>query len=65
MLAHLPERIETVGLDPPQCTACDEALDEFPGNEDNEVLEIEVRSRHRLIPRSRRDFRSWAPPILC
>jgi len=39
MLAHLPERIETVGLDSPQCPACGEALDEFPGTEDSEVLE--------------------------
>ena len=39
MLTDLPERIETVGLDSPQCPACGEALDEFPGTEDSEVLE--------------------------
>ena len=53
MLAHLPERVETVGLDSPQCPACGEALDEFPGTEDCEVLEIEVKAYRRLIRRRR------------
>jgi transposase len=53
MLAHLPERIETVGLDSPQCPACGEPLDEFPGTEDSEVLEIEVKAYRRLIRRRR------------
>ena len=53
MLAHLPERIETVGLDSPFCPACGEALCEFPGTEDNEVLEIEVKAYRRLIRRRR------------
>ena len=53
MLAHLPERIETVGLDSPQCPACGEALDEFPGTEDSGVLEIEVKAYRRLIRRRR------------
>ncbi len=53
MLAHLPERIETVGFDSPQCPACGEALDEFPGTEDSEVLEIEVKAYRRLIRRRR------------
>ena len=30
MLAHLPERIETAGLDSPLCPACGEARCEFP-----------------------------------
>jgi len=53
MLAHLPERIETVGLDSPQCPACGQLLDEFPGTEDSEVLEIEVKAYRRLIRRRR------------
>ena len=53
MLAHLPERIETVGLDSPQCPACGQALAEFPGTEDSEVLEIEVKAYRRLIRRRR------------
>lgn len=53
MLAHLPERVETVGLDSPQCPACGEDLDEFPGTEDSEVLEIEVKAYRRLIRRRR------------
>ena len=53
MLAHLPQRIETVGLDSPQCPACGEALNEFPGTEDSEVLEIEVKAYRRLIRRRR------------
>ena len=53
MLAHLPERIETVGLDSPQCPACGEPLDEFPGTEDSEVLEIEVKAYRRVIRRQR------------
>ncbi len=53
MLADLPERIETVGLDRPQCPACGEFLDEFPGTEDSEVLEIEVKAYRRLIRRHR------------
>jgi len=50
MLAHLPERIETVGLNSPQCPACGEALDEFPGTEDSEVLEIEVKAYRVKFP---------------
>ena len=53
MLAHLPERIQTVGLDSPQCPACGEPLCEFPGTEDSEVLEIEVKAYRRLIRRRR------------
>ena len=53
MLARLPERIETVGLNSPHCPACGEALDEFPGTEDSEVLEIEVKALRRLIRRQR------------
>ena len=53
MLAHLSERIETVGFDAPQCPACGESLGEFPGTEDSEVREIEVKAYRRLIRRRR------------
>ena len=53
MLAHLLERIETTGLDAPQCPACGEPLCEFPGTEDSEVLEIEVKAYRRVIRRQR------------
>ena len=53
MLAHLPERIETFGLDSPQCPACGQALNEFPATEDSEVLEIEVKVYRHLIRRRR------------
>ena len=53
MLAHLLERIETVGLDSPLCPACGEALCEFPGTETTEVLEIEVKAYRRVIRRPR------------
>ena len=64
MLAHLPARVETVGLDSPQCPACGEALDEFPGTEDSEVLEIDVKAYRRLI-RRRRYRPMWAPVRTC
>lgn len=64
MLADLPERIETVGLDRPQCPACGEFLDEFPGTEDSEVLEIEVKAYRRLIRRLIRRHR-YRPTCHC
>jgi len=53
MLAHLPARIETVGLNSPQCPDGGEFLSEFPGTEDSEALEIEVKAYRRLIRRRR------------
>ena len=53
MLAHLLKRIQTTRLDAPQCPACGEALNEFPGIEDSEVLEIEVKAYRRVIRRQR------------
>ena len=53
MLAHLPERIETVEMASPQCPACGERLSEFPGTEDSQVLEIEVKAYRRVIRRTR------------
>jgi len=52
-LAHLPVREEMVGIDPPQCSACGMAFLDFPGTEDNEVIEIEGHAHRRLIRRKR------------
>lgn len=52
-LAHLPERVEIVALDDPQCPICGRALQDFPGTEDSEVIEIEVQAYRRVIRRRR------------
>jgi transposase len=52
-LEHLPVREETVELDSPQCPACGLALLAFPGTDDCEVLEVEVRAYRRVIRRRR------------
>jgi transposase len=52
-LRHLPCVEETVELDSPQCPACGEPLHVFPGTDDSEVLEIDVRSYRRVIRRRR------------
>ena len=52
-LSHLPERIEWIELDRPQCPRCGLALSIFPGTEDSEVLEIEVKAYRRVIRRRR------------
>ena len=53
MQSHLPERGESVRLDSPQCPKCGLALEEFPGTQDSEVLEIEVKAYRRAIRRQR------------
>jgi transposase len=53
MLTHLPQRVETVVIDTPQCPQCGQALKDFPGTEDSEVLEIEVQAYRRVIRRRR------------
>jgi transposase len=53
MLAHLPERIEVVEIDAPQCPRCGLELNVFSGTEDSEVLEIEVQAYRRVIRRRR------------
>jgi len=52
-LAHLPERVEVVALDDPHCQSCGRALQDFPGTEDCEVIEIEVQAYRRVIRRRR------------
>jgi transposase len=51
--AHLPVHAEDVELASPVCQLCGEPLSVFPGTEDCEVVEIEVRAYRRLIRRRR------------
>lgn len=51
--AHLPARIETVEIDSPHCQSCGLGFTDFPGTEDSEVLEIEVKAYRRVIRRRR------------
>lgn len=53
MQTHLPERIERIELDSPQCPNCGLGLKPFPGTQDSEVLEIEVQAYRRVIRRRR------------
>jgi transposase len=52
-LPHLPQRVEVVGLDEPECPQCGAPLEDFPGTEDCEVLEVEVQAYRRVIRRRR------------
>jgi transposase len=51
--SHLPAVSEIVEIDSPQCPRCGLALSSFPGTDDSEVLEIEVRAYRRVIRRRR------------
>jgi transposase len=51
-LTHLSACEETVELDSPRCPACGAALSVFPGTDDSEVLEIDVRAYRRVIHRA-------------
>lgn len=53
MQSHLPGRSEAVMLDSPRCPQCGLGLQEFPGTQDSEVLEIEVQAYRRVIRRQR------------
>ena len=52
-LSELPVREETVALASPRCPKCGKGLGQFPGTEDSEVLEIEVKAYRRRIHRRR------------
>jgi transposase len=52
-LTHLPAREEVIELDSPQCPSCGESLNVFPGTDDSEVLEIDVKAYRRVIRRQR------------
>jgi transposase len=51
--AHLPARVEDIEIDMPQCPTCGLGFADFPGTEDSEVLEIEVKAYRRVIRRRR------------
>jgi transposase len=53
MQTHLSERHEFAEMDKPQCPRCGLGLASFPGTEDAEVIEIEVRAYRRVIHRRR------------
>ena len=50
---QLPAFIEEIELASPVCPVCGETLSPFPGTEDCEVLEVEVRAYRRVIRRRR------------
>ena len=50
---HLPAHHEIIGIDLPQCSCCGLDYADFPGTEDSEVLEIEVKAHRRVIHRKR------------
>ena len=52
-LCGLPIHEEILPLASANCPACGEALEDFPGTEDSEVLEIEVKAYRRVIRRRR------------
>ncbi len=52
-LTGLPVQEEMVRLDSARCPSCGLRLSEFPGTDDNEVIEIEVKAHRRLIRRAR------------
>ncbi|WP_436315755.1 IS66 family transposase [Variovorax sp. LjRoot84] len=50
--AELPARCETIELDA-VCPKCGQGLSAFPGTEDSEVVELEVKAYRRVIRRQR------------
>lgn len=53
LLSGLPVQVEMIEFDAPQCPDCGAALAGFPGTEDSEVVEIEVRAYRRILRRCR------------
>ncbi len=53
MHAHLPAHVEVVELVGAACPQCGLGLREFPGTEDSEVVELEVKAYRRVIHRRR------------
>jgi len=53
MQTHLPARIETIDIEARQCPCCGLGFADFPGTEDSEILEIEVKAYRRVIHRRR------------
>ncbi len=53
MQPELAQRVEVIELESAKCPSCGLGLHEFPGTEDSEVLEIEVKAYRRVIRRRR------------
>lgn len=53
LASHLPAQIETIELDSPHCPDCGLGYADFPGTEDSEVIEIDVKAYRRVIRRRR------------
>ena len=53
MHPHLPTHVELVELVGATCPKCGLGLSEFPGTEDSEVVELEVKAYRRVIRRRR------------
>ncbi len=51
--SHLPTEVETVELDCPHCPKCGLGYADFPGTEDSEIIEIDVKPYRRKIRRRR------------
>ena len=51
--SHLPAQVETIELDCPHCPNCGLGYADFPGTEDSEILEIDVKPYRRVIRRRR------------
>ncbi|ACV33545.1 transposase IS66 [Candidatus Accumulibacter phosphatis] len=51
--SHLPAQVETIELDCPHCPECGLGYADFPGTEDSEILEIDVKPYRRVIRRRR------------
>ncbi len=50
---QLPAHVDMIGIDAPHCPSCGLDFAEFPGTDDSEVLEIEVKAYRRVIRRRR------------
>ncbi len=51
--SHLPAQPETLELDCPHCPNCGLGYADFPGTEDSELIEIDVKPYRRVIRRRR------------
>ncbi len=51
--SHLPAQVETIELDCPHCPDCGLGYADFPGTEDSELIEIDVKPYRRVIRRRR------------
>ena len=50
---NLPAVVETITIEAPHCPKCQQPFGDFPGTENSEIVEIEVRAYRRQIRRQR------------